>query len=131
MSDKTCIEFLGGWSRARCGKPAGFGLGGNYCKTHALSHPSGDEPVLGSLWVVGSRWVPTEVPYIKRTAKTITTVRGTTKRTDTRSEAFFDTREECVAHIREMLDSRIEQAESTLARLVNDRREFGDREDTP
>jgi hypothetical protein len=46
MSEKKCIEYVtdsGGWYRSQCGKKAGHGSGGFYCKRHASRHPSGEE----------------------------------------------------------------------------------------
>ncbi len=58
--EKKCIEYVtdsGGWYRSHCGKKAGHGSGGFYCKRHASRHPSGEEETVTwyKMGVLGQR----------------------------------------------------------------------------
>lgn len=74
MSEKKCIEYVtdsGGWYRSQCGKKAGHGSGGFYCKRHASRHPSGEEETVTwyKMGVLG-QIVPVQVE--RYTDKTLT-----------------------------------------------------------
>lgn len=54
--NNTCpVEvFSGSWYSSPCGKKAGFGKDGLYCKQHAETRPSSDQPTT-TAWVVSQK----------------------------------------------------------------------------